>query len=451
MCEKQAKGGNIGLFVEPIRDVRRVLAYSDGIASLRERLGYGIGDEELAREVKQLGEMPTSDDISFLEINIRPELAPMAARVALPVPLHVVAKIVNGRISALWDPVPGVEAYELEWTDPTGASHRETIRGTRWVSLDEAQGGEYTLRVRALTGEQSSSWSVVQRVSVSTPTLPVPLAPPRRRFWLIYAGAAAVFVILCLLALAGGTLVKNMVAPQQTTHPLPATTATWVVNPTTAVSSMVTAISTANPTVIPGPVAILLTRVSPTRLPQTPTFETPYRLSKVPPRVAPLEGEEASPEGAMVVVGGMGLHIEGGGMYSLRIAQQELAESEVRFSHQDLPPEVSLDQVQWVWLVYRKPQAPSEPVLPVMVTLIVDGQEILWGPVEMREERESWVYGVNSQAGLCHFITQGCPIEEPDIPILVKGSWHQRESDWQLQVDEWYRFDRSKRVYVPVE
>ncbi|RLC70112.1 MAG: hypothetical protein DRI81_19545, partial [Chloroflexi bacterium] len=81
------KGGTIGVFVGRLEDVRRVLAYSDGIASLRERLGRGIDDSELAREVERLGEMPTSDDVSFLEIEVLPE--PVAATVAVTVPAAV--------------------------------------------------------------------------------------------------------------------------------------------------------------------------------------------------------------------------------------------------------------------------------------------------------------------------------------------------------------------------
>jgi len=185
-------------------------------------------------------------------------------------------------------------------------------------------------------------------------------------------------------------------------------------------------------------------------MPQTPASETPSQLSQVPPRVAFIEGEDTLPEDAIVVVGGKELRVEEDDLYSLRVAQREVPKSEVLFPYRDLTPEVSLDQVQWVWLVYR-PQASSEQVVPVLVTLIVDGQGLPWGPVELQEGREAWVYGVNSPAGLCHFLAQDCPIEELGVPILVKGSWHQREGDWKLQAIEWYRFNPDKKVYVPVE
>ena len=150
-----------------------------------------------------------------------------------------------------------------------------------------------------------------------------------------------------------------------------------------------------------------------------------------------------------MVVGGKELHIKENGLYSLRVAQREVPGSEVRFPRQNLPPEISLDQVQWVWLIYR-PQAPSRPVIPVLVTLVLkDGRELSWGPVNLQGEQEIWVFGVNSQAGLCHFIAQGCPsIEGSSILILVKGSWREHEGDWKLHATGWYRFDSDKNAYV---
>jgi len=67
------KGGSIGLFVGPIHDVQRILAYSDGLASLRERLGHGLRNEELEAEVECLVRTPANDDMSFLEIEISHE------------------------------------------------------------------------------------------------------------------------------------------------------------------------------------------------------------------------------------------------------------------------------------------------------------------------------------------------------------------------------------------
>ncbi len=369
------KGGSIGVFVSTLQDVQRVLAYSDGIGSLRERLGRGIGDSELAREVQRLGHMPTSDDVSFLEIEVLPET------VAVPIPVTVPAPVVPPP-----EPPPAIPPR---------------------------------------------------------PPVEIPPPSPRARPWLVYAGAVAAFAALCLVvSLAGAPLLERITAPS------PAVTATLEVKPSVIVRPTATLPHSPNRT--PTLESPLPTPVPPTRMPQTPASETPSQLSQVPPRVAFIEGEDTLPEDAIVVVGGKELRVEEDDLYSLRVAQREVPKSEVLFPYRDLTPEVSLDQVQWVWLVYR-PQASSEQVVPVLVTLIVDGQGLPWGPVELQEGREAWVYGVNSPAGLCHFLAQDCPIEELGVPILVKGSWHQREGDWKLQAIEWYRFNPDKKVYVPVE
>ena len=389
------KGGTIGVFVGRIEDVRRVLAYSDGIASLRERLGRGIGDSELAREVERLGEMPTSDDVSFLEIEVLPE--PVAATGPVTVPVAVAPPPAS----------PPVHPFPR---------HAPPVR---------------------------------------TPPL------PRARPWLVYAGAAAALVILCLLgALIGRQLLGGVeVTPFQTATFAP-----------TALPAIATPKKTVTPTSIPGPTATSLpafdspqgtpaepTSPLPTPSPPTVSTQTPLpksvpSLSLVPPHIAPveIEGEETSLEGAMVVVGGTGLHIEED-LYSVRVAQREVPGSEVRFPRQNLPPKVSLDQVQWVWLIYR-PQEQPKPVVPVLLTLVLqDGQELPWGGVDLPGEQETWVYGVDSQAGLCHFLAQGCPAQEADAPVLVRGSWHQHEGNWKLQATEWYRFDQDRNIYVSTE
>jgi len=71
--------------------------------------------------------------------------------------------------------------------------------------------------------------------------------------------------------------------------------------------------------------------------------------------------------------------------------------------------------------------------------------------VELQEGQEAWVFGVDTLAGLCHFLALDCPIEKPSVPILVKGSWRQHEGDWEFQLTDWYRFDPGENVYVPVE
>ncbi|MDY7078816.1 MAG: protein phosphatase 2C domain-containing protein [Chloroflexota bacterium] len=464
------KGGPIGVFVGLLRDVKRVLAYSDGIASLRERLGRGLSDEELEREVEQLGETATSDDISFLEIELLPEMVRVPIPVILLAPALAQPQIVDGRILVSWDPVPGTEIYELEWTKPIGRRETVLCKGSRWVSQVGGESGEHTFRVRALTRGQSSTWSPVRTLPVSVsvsppspPPPPLPPPPPRRRPWFVYAGAVAAFVMLCLLgSLVGGPLVrKMMIDPSPTTPSTPVATATWAVEPTAATSPTVTATLTASPTAIPIPTAIspespqptpTSSSPLPTPLPPTESPQIPQQVPEVPPLIAPLAGEDLPLGKAMVAVGGTELaHIESE-LYEIRIAQREIPGYKVRFSRSGFPGGVSPDQVRWVWLVYRpnRPPTSPEPVVPLLVVMTLeDDREQLWGPAGLQEGQEAWVFGVNASADLGHFLPPDSFLGEPGAPILVRGTWYWQEGHWRLEVAEWYQFDRDQKIYVP--
>jgi hypothetical protein len=67
------KGGSIGLYVDSLHDAHRIIVYSDGLASLRERLGQGLHNKEIEAAVESLARTPTNDDMSFLEIETLPE------------------------------------------------------------------------------------------------------------------------------------------------------------------------------------------------------------------------------------------------------------------------------------------------------------------------------------------------------------------------------------------
>lgn len=154
----------------------------------------------------------------------------------------------------------------------------------------------------------------------------------------------------------------------------------------------------------------------------------------------------------MVVVGGRDPGCSEDRVCALRVAEEDVPGAVLHF-RRPLTPDVSLDAVRWMWIVYSAPlHSSGEPVDPLLIVLEMgDGNLMTWGEGILQEGPEAWVYSVNSQAGLCHFLTQDCPIGEPGVPILVKGSWHQREGDWKLQAIEWYRFNPDKKVYVPVE
>ena len=379
------KGGLVGVFVGPLEDVQRVLAYSDGIGSLRERLGHGIGDSELAREVERLGEMPTSDDVSFLEIEVLPEPA------VAPIPVTVPAPVVPPPKSPPVPPRP-------EPAPPVGA--------------------------------------------------PPPPLPPARP-WLVYAGAGVALITLCLLGALGGRWLlgrKAVSSPTATSGPtaLPsiATKPPTGPVPTSPLS-----------TPLPQPTSPLPIPSPPITTPtQVPDAEGRYQLPKRPLPIAPLEGQEMLLEGAMVVVGGQDPDCREDRICTLRVAREGGDDAVLHF-RRPLTHDVSLDAVRWVWTVYpAQLHSSGEPVDPLLIVLELESGELeTWSEGKLQEGQDTWVYGVNSQAGLCHSLAQDCPIEELGVPILVKGSWRQPEGDWEFQMTEWYRFDPDKRAYVLVE
>ena len=258
--------------------------------------------------------MPTSDDISFLEIEVLPEpVVPIP--LLLLAPAWVQAQRVDGRIRVSWAPVPEAEEYELEWTKPTGEREAILCKGTRWVSQVEGESGEHALRVRALAEKRSSDWSSVRRLRIPPPSR------PRRLPWFAYAGAGVVLVAFCLLAVLGGRRLIHKIFPRPTASPGP------TISPAVTASPM----SSPGPTGSPLPVF-----VSPPRTPTEPTSPLPtpvsslvptsegtYRLPEISPHIAPLQGEEMPPERAMVVVGGTELEQSEDGLYRLRIAWQD--------------------------------------------------------------------------------------------------------------------------------
>ncbi len=178
-----------------------------------------------------------------------------------------------------------------------------------------------------------------------------------------------------------------------------------------------------------------------------------YQLPEFPPLVVPPEDEEKRP--VMVVVGGeRPVHI-GEEVYKLRVAWQDKPGSDVRFIGRELPEGISLNQVQWVWLVYRRPQPPAspEPVFPSLAILLLEEErELLWWLTELEEGQKALVFGVNTPAGLRHFIPPDNRLGETARRVLVKGIWHQQEEIWKLQVIEWRQFDSEQNVYiVPIE
>ncbi|RLC67744.1 MAG: hypothetical protein DRI48_01510 [Chloroflexi bacterium] len=180
--------------------------------------------------------------------------------------------------------------------------------------------------------------------------------------------------------------------------------------------------------------------------------EGAYQLPEFPPRIAPLQGQETLPEGAMVVVGGDSLTPIGDGTYSLRVARQNRpgAEAEVQFVGRQLPEGVPLTQVRWTWIVYpAQPTVSSqpEPIEPLLIVLNVEnGNTRIWE--ERLQTGDAWVYGIDSPGGIGRFI--GASFPHTVRAILVRGTWTRGDEGWLLQVTEegHYRFDPEADAYI---
>ena len=381
--------------------------------------------------------MPTSDDISFLEIEVLPEpVVPIP--LLLLAPAWVQAQRVDGRIRVSWAPVPEAEEYELEWTKPTGEREAILCKGTRWVSQVEGESGEHALRVRALAEKRSSDWSSVRRLRIPPPSR------PRRLPWFAYAGAGVVLVAFCLLAVLGGRLLMSRVIE----FPPPMATSGPTAPPAVTTSQM----PFPSPTGSPLPVK---TPTRPTALLSTPvpslvpTLEGTYRLPGIPPHIAPLQGEEMPPEQAMVVVGGLELEQIDDSLYRLHIARQD------RLTFQALPAlpgHRSTAEVEWMWLVYPARQDNAEVVSPLLrVIKWRGGQEEIWGEVRLRSGQEANVFGVHTDSGLDHFLSGYHFHVRPGAPVLIEGTWVQEAANWRLEVHRAYWLPPGEEKYISLE
>lgn len=465
--------GEIGVFTGTLREVRRVLAYSDGMASLRERLGRGLDDATLEEEVQRLMETPTSDDISFLEIELQMERAPEPIPLALPAPAVFRIRATERQIGATWDAVPGAEQYEIEWTKPSGEREMFVVEKTWWTH--PAGEGEHTLRVRALaqgrTGEWSPSRSAAVPVRAAEPVRS-PSRPPKprpKRWALLVGGLAALFSLLVCSGLllwgafGGGPLASLLeeatpTPPPATATPLvmptiaPTKTPTVPPTPTPTETATPTPLPTATPTPSPTPTlspTATLPAPIPGWTPESPLptpMPTLYPLPEFPPPVRPVIGEDAIPENALVTVGGPSPTCEGQDVCVVRVARQDVLGAVVHFSRPVSPP-VPLDTIRWVWLVYpAEVHPPTDVVTPLLIVVQSEGGTVVWYAGDLQEGGEVWVYGMDSPGGL-----KGIA---PDLlgggkAVLVKGRWRQEGERWSLHVEEVHPFDAQKDAYVP--
>jgi len=259
------------VFVTPLQadgqQFTRVMAYSDGLASLDSR-GEDPPDQLVEELMRQANASAVSDDMSFLEVWIagRP---PQLDLGALPEPQLLTAAARGGRIRAAWQPVPGADAYEIEARD--GRSVRQRSHEATWES-PELEPGAYQVRVRAWSRGNAGNWSETQSVTVPaaavappepeppstegpTPTVDVVPAEPRvpqraeptpsSRWWLLSAPKAKLLAVTAAVVVLGGFAAGLVVSMDR---PLRGLVLGSTATPTPSVSPTIVATDTPTPT-----------------------------------------------------------------------------------------------------------------------------------------------------------------------------------------------------------
>ncbi|MGQ9718195.1 MAG: hypothetical protein ACUVR6_11005, partial [Anaerolineae bacterium] len=163
---RRGRIGQLHTALIPLRDLRFLVAYSDGLAILDRGMTRHLRDASIDAAIAHAGRSPESDDIAYFEIWLG-DSRPSEAR-PLPSPTSLKAEAQNGRRTLRWEPVSGALQYEVELD--TGQTFLVKAP-TTWLELPHS--GDKA-RVRAWD-EEPGEWS--RPISLPVPKAPSP-APP---------------------------------------------------------------------------------------------------------------------------------------------------------------------------------------------------------------------------------------------------------------------------------
>lgn len=150
--------GTVHVFCGLPAQVKRLTAYSDGLAVLDNRLkGTPPGNGTVNRIITEVSQDLASDDISYFEFWFGP--APFTEKSPGAVTgLQLITTPTGTRLT--WSPVPQAGMYEVETLD---TSERRVIQKTehQWMELppDPVAARIVSVRVRAVEGENVGEWS----------------------------------------------------------------------------------------------------------------------------------------------------------------------------------------------------------------------------------------------------------------------------------------------------
>ncbi len=359
--------GALNVFLTPLHQVSRIVAYSDGLSSVADVLTASPASRQLDAVISDLAGAPTSDDISLIEI----WLGPMPKEedwARLPAPDHVDVAYRDGRLAVNWSPVPNARHYQVE-VGNGGARRWQADRPPHTLEIEHSKAVGAVARVRAWDDNGPGDWSPAVPLLVELPVRPTvavdasptvsaePAAPVAggRRGWLwVVAPVAMVVVLVCLvgavLALRRGvgrqrlltpaTLPVNALpspvvsvdppatvpvtkapaaVPSPTAAPTTTPWLTWTPGPSPSPAATVLPTDTVTPTPTPTMTAVPPTPTMTTTVALSPTMEIPSPSPTSPltptvetqvPLVTPSPGQgdlAPKPEGGTLGSGSVGL------------------------------------------------------------------------------------------------------------------------------------------------
>jgi len=319
---RRGRIGSLHTFTLSTRDLRYLMAYSDGLAILDKILSRHFRAASIEAIIADSLRRPESDDISFLEIWLGDR--PPSERPPLAVPQEARLVLEDGRAVLRWRPVAGAARYEI-WLE-NGPSFSRYAPGTSFELPREALTAE-TRRVRVRAwDEEPGEWSAAvplpegllptpPQPQVQTPPpgpepaapVPVPVTPPpapspapssrpapplrpRPSPWRLPAAQLSLAVVL----LCCGTLgLLSVLLPASPVHRalFPTHTATPTSTPTITPTSTSTATPTSTPTatLTPTPTA------TPTPTPTATLTPTPTATPTPTPTATPTPTPTATP------------------------------------------------------------------------------------------------------------------------------------------------------------
>lgn len=222
--------GRVHVFTTNLKDIKRVVAYSDGLAVMDRGLNDSLTMRSLDAVIAEAGDAPTSDDISFLEVRF----SPFVEAEGEPRPFLTMAeaiRLTSSKPQPLEVETPAAEAPAATQLVETSTlpSAPQTLLGVTAVAPPPPP-----------LPQPASSPPAPVSVHSPTPTFaprpPLSRAKPTRRFDQISRvslGVISVVVVLCL-ALAGVLVLgllpgrKAQETPVSTSIPAPTVTATEI-------------------------------------------------------------------------------------------------------------------------------------------------------------------------------------------------------------------------------